>query len=391
MKTALKDFFLSGVSESLAPAPGTQASLLVITNLSSTSLSFSWTNGNGANRLVLVKASSVVNSDPVDGTAYTANTVFGSGSQIGTGNYVVFNGSGNSVTITGLTANTFYHIRVYEYNGSGPTINYNVSSATSNPSYEPTFTTEYQAKETVALASPGTYTMSSLLWRRITNGVVARLKTELMWPDILFIMLGGQDGNEAFDDLLMLALIRCPRAGTITWSASSGFASNGTDGRFILMNPSVNLAGFQDNCCAFLNVVTHNTIGEFSCASLNFTIRPYVSGNADYRVNDGTSTSVANANSIGFYQAQRIDSATKKLWKNGVVLNTAAVASTGLDNMNMAWLARQTAGGGATSGFSTKVHNIFGLAKNSFNGKELTFSQIISAYNSQNLTFFGLV
>ena len=80
-------------------------------------MTINWTSGGGTNRIVLVKAGSAVDSDPVDGTTYTPNTVFGSAQQIGTGNRVVYTGTGNSVAITGLSANTTYYVAVYEFNG----------------------------------------------------------------------------------------------------------------------------------------------------------------------------------------------------------------------------------------------------------------------------------
>lgn len=55
---------------------------------------------------------------PVNGTNYAANAAYGSGATIGAGNYVVMNGTGNSVTVTGLTAGTTYYFKVFEYNGT---------------------------------------------------------------------------------------------------------------------------------------------------------------------------------------------------------------------------------------------------------------------------------
>src|SRR6185503_4146895 len=58
------------------------------------------------------------NADPVNTTFYSANSSFGNGSQIGSGNYVVFRSiTGSSVTITNLVPNTAYHFAVYDYNG----------------------------------------------------------------------------------------------------------------------------------------------------------------------------------------------------------------------------------------------------------------------------------
>ena len=51
---------------------------------------------------------------------YTANSSFGDGQEISTGEFVVYNGSGSiSRTLTNLNPNTTYHFKVFEYNGSG--------------------------------------------------------------------------------------------------------------------------------------------------------------------------------------------------------------------------------------------------------------------------------
>ena len=98
-------------------APTTQASAYNTTALASTSATLNWTSGDGDEVLVLVKEGSAVDTDPTNGTTYSGNTAFGSGSEIGTGNYAVYAGTTTStVSITGLTAATTYHVAVYEYN-----------------------------------------------------------------------------------------------------------------------------------------------------------------------------------------------------------------------------------------------------------------------------------
>jgi hypothetical protein len=87
-----------------------------------TSMTVYFSRGNGTGSLVLCKQGSAVNAAPVNGTTYTTNTVFGSGSQIGTGNYAVFNTTYkdvNAFTLTGLTAGTKYYFSVFEYNDPG--------------------------------------------------------------------------------------------------------------------------------------------------------------------------------------------------------------------------------------------------------------------------------
>jgi hypothetical protein len=86
---------------------------------------------------------------------------YGSGSQIGTGNYVVVAGAGKSgsATITGLSAGTSYHIAVYPYNGSGSMLNYRTTSpATASVTILP--------DPTAATATVDGKTMVRLAWTK---------------------------------------------------------------------------------------------------------------------------------------------------------------------------------------------------------------------------------
>src|SRR5256714_1896079 len=185
-----------------APEPTVQASNVVFSSVGATSMNVSWTNGNGVSRIVLAKQGSPVDAAPSDGTAYTPNAAFGSGSELspmtatpsslalrpgrtmvvataptgramllagsratvaaaqptrattttvatqptngtasgamppaggtawaGGGNFVVFAGSGNSVTVTNLQPSTTYFFAVFEFNGAGTSTNY----LTTNP------------------------------------------------------------------------------------------------------------------------------------------------------------------------------------------------------------------------------------------------------------------
>ncbi len=98
--------------------PATQASSLQTSVQSDTQIDLSWTRGDGDQVIVLAKQDAAVDSNPVDGTNYNANSTFGSGDQIGSGNYVVYIGSGTSVSITGLTTGTTYNFAVYEFNAT---------------------------------------------------------------------------------------------------------------------------------------------------------------------------------------------------------------------------------------------------------------------------------
>ncbi|MCL9769316.1 choice-of-anchor D domain-containing protein [Flavobacterium sp. HXWNR69] len=99
--------------------PSTQATTFTSSAVTQTTATLGWARGNGNNVLVVARQGGAVNADPVSGTTYTANAAFGSGTQIGTGNFVVYDGAGTSINLTGLTAGANYHFAVYEYNTTG--------------------------------------------------------------------------------------------------------------------------------------------------------------------------------------------------------------------------------------------------------------------------------
>ncbi len=112
----------------IANEPTVAASNMVFSNNTSTSTTLTFNKGNGNRRLVLAKALSAVNALPLDSFAYSSKDTFGLGAQIGSGNFVVYNDTGNSVNIKGLTPSTLYHFAVYEYNGTNAYSNYLTSS-----------------------------------------------------------------------------------------------------------------------------------------------------------------------------------------------------------------------------------------------------------------------
>ncbi|HEY1038099.1 MAG TPA: gliding motility-associated C-terminal domain-containing protein [Bacteroidia bacterium] len=131
---SINDFTFNGTT-GCGPActpPSTQASAFVSSGVTNTTADISWTAGNGGNAIVLIHQGSAVNADPNNGSSYTANTTYSSGSQVGSGNYVVYNGTGNSVTVTGLTAGTQYFFAVYEYDPNGGSPCYNLTELSGN-------------------------------------------------------------------------------------------------------------------------------------------------------------------------------------------------------------------------------------------------------------------
>lgn len=107
----------------LAPEPTTVGTLTIGTTTAN-SVTVGVTAGNGTGRLLLVRQSSPVDADPIDGLTYTASPAYGAGSEIATLNYVVLSGSATSVTVTGLVPGTQYSFKLFEYRGTGSTTNY---------------------------------------------------------------------------------------------------------------------------------------------------------------------------------------------------------------------------------------------------------------------------
>ncbi|MFC2086421.1 endonuclease, partial [Bacteroidota bacterium] len=110
------NILLKGDSLGICVPPSLQASDFSTLDVSSTLAGISWTRGDGDSVIVFAKKSSVVNFNPENGNSYTSDTSFGNGDELGTGNYVVYNGAGSSVSIGNLEPNTTYHFAIYEYN-----------------------------------------------------------------------------------------------------------------------------------------------------------------------------------------------------------------------------------------------------------------------------------
>lgn len=131
---SINDFTFNGTTGCgpVCTPPASQATLFTSSNITNTTADISWTAGSSGNVIVVAHQTSAVNSDPINGTTYSANSIFGSGTQIGTGNYVVYDGTGTSVTVTGLTLGNTYYFAVYEYDPNAGSPCYNIAELTGN-------------------------------------------------------------------------------------------------------------------------------------------------------------------------------------------------------------------------------------------------------------------
>jgi subtilase family serine protease len=112
----LTDQFLEGSITTLT-GPTTQASGLTFSNITGNSMTLNWTNGDGRARIIVARVDGPVDGEPVDLTNYNGSS-FGNGTQVGAGNYVIYNSTGTSTNLTNLSPNKTYHFSIFEYNGN---------------------------------------------------------------------------------------------------------------------------------------------------------------------------------------------------------------------------------------------------------------------------------
>ena len=169
--TALFGIALQSVQ---AQTPNISASNISFTNTYCNEATVSWSNGDGVFRLVIASEGSALTNLPADNNFYLSNTAFGLGNTIlpSSSEYVVYNGSGSSVTVTGLKANTTYYFSVFEFNGSGSSFQYKTtdypeaSVTTENIEASFTINDDYQCENgnnsifTASAVQTGTETLS---------------------------------------------------------------------------------------------------------------------------------------------------------------------------------------------------------------------------------------
>jgi hypothetical protein len=192
----------------LAAKPTTQASAVNFSSVTFTTMTVGWTPGNGSNHLVVVRSGSPVVSDPVNRSSYTANPAFGSGSQIGSGGYVIYNGAGTSVTLTGLTSGVTYYVAVYDFNGSGGTENYLTPGAIGNATTlaVPSVTTQNVDQVGTSTASGNGAITATYGFAITARGMIYYPYTNtdqiIGNPDVINVSEPGSFGTGAFSESL---------------------------------------------------------------------------------------------------------------------------------------------------------------------------------------------
>jgi len=224
----------------ISAEPTVQASNIVFSNVADNTFDINWTNGNGASRIVVVHLTSTSAVLPTDGLTYTANTNIFSASTTGSGNYVVYNGTGTGpVTVTNLTAGSNYTVNVYEYNASvAGSENYLTSTNTNNPNNVSTtgISPLLQKINFTSVATPqymGSGTASripTMFIATVSNllpNTTYRYYTQASLPSDLGTSAGGAGNSILIDNTVTpVALIYCSSLSLTTANGYGKFTTN---------------------------------------------------------------------------------------------------------------------------------------------------------------------
>jgi len=124
-----------------------QVSFINFTNITSNSVTINWLSGNGNNRAVFLEEGTGGYRSK-DGDTFVASadwSVKGTELYPGLGNYCIYNGAGNSVTVTNLSPNTTYTVNALELQAG--TNYYYVGETTDNPN---SFKTDFPVSTNLA-------------------------------------------------------------------------------------------------------------------------------------------------------------------------------------------------------------------------------------------------
>ncbi len=162
---------LKGVSIAGDPfaAPSTQASNISIISITPTTIKIGCTNGNGNNRIIKINTTNTFTS-PTDDYFPVANSNYP-----GSGEQVIYNGTGSSITVTVPSTTNVYWFRVYEFNKMDNLTRYKTETASVNPKqckletiHTPTFTNIRLINSTLGATintpTTGTITERGIFW-----------------------------------------------------------------------------------------------------------------------------------------------------------------------------------------------------------------------------------
>lgn len=159
-RVAIDDISWTGYSISCAAPTQAAAVSIPAGSITTSAMTINWTTGGaGTNSFVVMKALSPVTGTPSPSEPYTASATFGAGSILNADEYLVYDGSGNSVTVSNLASGSAYYVAVFSYDPAGPCYNI-ISPATGSAT---TVCAEPTQQVSTISPTPGANT-ASILW-----------------------------------------------------------------------------------------------------------------------------------------------------------------------------------------------------------------------------------
>jgi len=183
----------TALAQVVAPSQGGEVGLVLVT-ANTMELTFG-TTGTGQGRVVAIAPTSGGMPVPLaatDDTFYTAAPLYGQGSPLGQG-YVIYNGTGNSATVTGLKPNTYYYVTDAEYNTDGNSIAYNTygtSMSVSTRAASSAEATPLPVKLTSFTGTVDARSLATLHWATATEQNTAYFALERSADGTIFTEIG---------------------------------------------------------------------------------------------------------------------------------------------------------------------------------------------------------
>lgn len=123
---------LSGVNfQAFTAPPPAPATVLAFSSVGASSATLTWNPpaGGAQNYVVVVRASGAPSYSPQNGTSPTGvNSNFTLASALADGSRIVYDGSGTSISLTGLSPQTSYTVVIFPSNGSGAMRSYQINA-----------------------------------------------------------------------------------------------------------------------------------------------------------------------------------------------------------------------------------------------------------------------
>jgi hypothetical protein len=222
------------------------------------------------------------------------------------------------------------------------------------------------------------------------NTLVLDLKGYSLWTKIkaLYPFVGGTASTHKFnlkDPRDLDAAFRGVFVGGWTHS-SNGALPNGTNAYMdTKLTPSTSLGQNSQNIGYYSRTNSNGLEVEIGGQNISSTIRSYVisrfSGISYFNINAATDSTVANANSQGFFTANRTASNVINGWKNGIKVLNSATISTGNFNGSI-WVGAFNNLNGPTYYYSTRQCALAFISDGLTDAEALNFYTAVQAFQT---------